>query len=174
MADFHHGPVSRPQPLLHFSLVLFSLRLCTMLDHFGYPAPLFSVWRQARWYNLHLTEVWLHEICQNIFDGCEPLPTIRAILADLPPWEENVSGSSPATAPTNAVTSSSNLALAAWPTVAQKEPRNCKLHKQAVGSTISIGSSRKPTRLDSSGSATPLHGKQGRPLPRKDKDKKSK
>ena len=93
-----------------------------MLDHFGYPAPLFSVWRQAHWYNLHLTEVWLHEICQNIIDGREPLPMIGAMLADLPPQEENVSESSPATAPTNAVTSSSNPVLATWPTVAQKEP----------------------------------------------------
>ena len=108
--------------IFHFSLVLFSLQLCTMLDHFGYPAPLFSVWRQARWYNLHLTEVWLCEIHQNIIDGREPLPMIGAMLVDLPPREENVSGSSPATAPTNAVTSSSNPVLAAWPTVAQKEP----------------------------------------------------
>ena len=173
-ADFYRGPVSRPQPLFHFSLVLFSLWLCAMLDHFGYPAPLFSVWRQACWYNLHLTEVWLHEIRQNIIDGREPLPTIRAMLADLPPQEENVSGSSPATAPTNAVTSSSNSALAAQPTVAQKEPQNCVLHEQAVGLTIGIGAGCKPTRLDSPGSAAPLHGKQGRSLSRKDKAKKSK
>ena len=127
-----------------------------MLDHF---APLFSVWRQAHWYNLHLTEVWLREIHQNIIDGHEPLPMIGEMLVDLPPWEENVSGSSPATTPTNAVTSSSNPALAAWPTVAQKEPQNCALHEQVVGSTVGIGTSHKPTRLDSPGSAAPLHGK---------------
>ena len=84
---------------------------------------------------------------------------IGAVLADLPPREENVSESSPATTPTNAVTSSSNPALAAQPTVAQKEPLNHALHKQAVGLTISIGTSHKPTRLDSPGSAAPLHGK---------------
>ena len=84
---------------------------------------------------------------------------IGAMLADLPPWEENVSESSPATAPTNAVTSSPNLVLATQPTVAQKEPQNHVLHKQAVGSTIGIGTGHKPTRLDSPGSATPLHGK---------------
>ena len=145
-----------------------------MLDHFGYPAPLFSVWRQACWYNLHLTEVWLHEIRQNIINGRKPLPTIRAMLADLPPWEENISGSSPATAPTNAVTSSSNLVLATQPTVAQKEPRNHTLYEQVVGSTVGIGAGHKPTRLDSPGSGTPLHGKQGRSPSRKDKDKKSK
>ena len=172
--DFHRGPVSRPQPFFHFSLVLFSLQLCTTLDHFGYPAPLFSVWRQAHWYNLHLTEVWLREICQNIIDGRKPLPTIGAMLADLPPRQENVSGSPPATTATKAVTSSFNLALAAQPTVAQKKPQNRTLYEQVVGLTVSIGTGCKPTRLDSPGSAAPLHGKQGRSPSRKDKDKKSK
>ena len=143
------------------ALVLFSLQLCAMLDHFGYPAPLFLVWRQARWYNLHLTEVWLCEFCQNIIDGREPLPMIGAMLVDLPPREENVSGSSPATAPTKAVTSSFNPMLAAWPTVAQKEPWNHALHEQAVGSTVGIGAGCKPTQLDSPGSAAPFHGKRG-------------
>ena len=83
---------------------------------------------------------------------------IGAMLADLPP-RENISESSPATAPTNVVTSSSNPVLAAWPTVAQKEPQNHTLHKQVVGSTIGIGTGHKPTRLDSPGSTTPLHGK---------------
>ena len=99
---------------------------------------------------------------------------IEAMLAELPPQEENISGSSPATTPTNAVTSSSNPALAAQPTVAQKEPQNCVLHEQVVGSTIGIGAGHKPTRLDSPGSATLLHGKRGRSPSRKDKDKKSK
>ena len=99
---------------------------------------------------------------------------IGAMLADLPPWEENVSGSSPATAPTKAVTSSSNPALATQPTVAQKEPQNCTLYEQVVGLTIGIGTGCKPTQLDSPGSAAPLHGKRGRSPSRKDKDKKSK
>ena len=84
---------------------------------------------------------------------------IGAMLADLPLREENVSESSPATPPTNAVTSSSNPALPTQPTVAQKEPQNCTLHEQAVGSTIGIGTGHKPTRLDSPGSAAPHHGK---------------
>ena len=99
------------QIITSFLSFLSSLWLCTMLDHFGYPAPLFSGWRQAHWYNLHLTEVWLREICQNIIDGCEPLPTIRAMLADLPPQEENVPESPSVTTPTNTVTSSSSPAL---------------------------------------------------------------
>ena len=95
-----------------------------MLDHFGYPAPLFSVWRQARWYNLHLTEMWLREIRLNIINGCEPLPTIGMILAALPHWEKDVPEPSPATSPTSSATSSPSLASADQPTVAQKEIRN--------------------------------------------------
>ena len=135
------------------------MQLCATLDHFGYPAPLFLVWRQAHWYNLHLTEVWLCEIHQNIIDSHEPLPTIGAMLADLLPREENVSGSPPATAPTKAVTSSFNPVLAAQPTVAEKELQNRALHEQAVGLTVGIGAGRKPTQLDSPSSAAPLHGK---------------
>ena len=141
------------QSLLHFSFFPFSLWLCTMLDHFGYPAPLFSVWRQARWYNLHLTEVLLHQIRQNIIDGREPLPMIGVVLVVLPSREEDVPESSPATSPTNTATSSPNPAFAAQPTVAQKEPWNRTLHKQAVGSTIGIGAGCKPIQLDSHGSA---------------------
>ena len=145
-----------------------------MLDHFGYPAPLFSGWRQAHWYNLNLTEVWLHDICQNIIDGCEPLPTIGAMLVDLPPQEENVPESSSVSAPTNAVTSSSSLVLTAWPTVAHKEPQNCALHKQVVDLTVSIGTCHKPTQLDPPSSAASSHGKQSRSPSRKGKDRKSK
>ena len=145
-----------------------------MLDHFGYPVPLFSGWRQVRSYNLHLTEVWLHDIHQNIIERHEPLPTIGAILADLPPQEENVPESSSVTAPTNVVTSSSSPVLTTQPMVAHKEPQNCTLHKQVVGSTIGIGASHKSTRLDPPGSAASSHGKQSRSLSRKGKDKKSK
>ena len=154
--------------------LLFSLWLCAMLDHFGYPTPLFSVWRQARWYNLHLTEMWLCGICQNIIDGHKPLPTIRAILAALPHREEDVSEPLPATSPNSAATSSSSPASADQPTVAQKEPRNQALHEQVVGSTVSIGSSCKPIQLDSPSSAASLPGKRGRSPSIRDKGKKPK
>ena len=96
------------------------------------------------------------------------------MLVDLPPWEENVPESSFVTAPTNAVTYSSSPVLTAQPTVAHKEPQNRMLHKQAVGSTVGIGASHKPTRLDPPGSATSSHGKRSRSPSRKGKDKKSK
>ena len=145
-----------------------------MLDHFGYPALLFLGWRQARWYNLHLTEVWLHEIWQNIIDGHEPLPMMGAMLVDLPPQEENVQESPSVTAPTNAVTSSSSLVLTAQPTVAHKKTQNHALHEQVVSLTIGIGTGHKPTRLDPPGSAAFSHGKQSRSPSRNGKDKKSK
>ena len=99
---------------------------------------------------------------------------IGTMLEDLPPQEENVPESPSVTTPTNAVTSSSSLALAARPTVAHKKPQNHTLHKQAVGLTISVGASHKPTRLDPPSSAASSHGKQSRYLSRNGKDKKSK
>ena len=144
------------------SFFLFSLQLCATLDHFGYPAPLFSGWRQACWYNLHLTEVWLRDIHQNIINGCEPLPMIGAMLSVLPPQEEDIPESMPAATRTNAATTSSNPTSAAQPTVAQKEPWNRKLHDQAVSSTIGISAGHKLIQLDSPGSAASSHGKRGR------------
>ena len=129
-----------------------------MLDHFGYPALLFSGWRQTHWYNLHLTEVWLHDIRQNIIDGHEPLPTIGAMIADLPP-QENILEPSLVTAPTSAITSSSSLAFAAQPTVAHKEPQNCASYEQVVGSTVGMGIGCKPTLLDPPSSTPSSHGK---------------
>ena len=117
--------------------------------------------------------MWLHEIHQNIIDGHEPLPTIGAMLAVLPPQEENVPESSSVIAPTSAVTSSSIPVLAARPTVAHKEPQNRMLHKKAVGSTVGVGASHKPTRLDPPESVTSSHGKQGKSPSRKGKGKKS-
>ena len=99
---------------------------------------------------------------------------IGAMLADLPPQEENIPESPSVTAHTNAVTSSSSPAIATRPKVAHQEPQNCALHKQVVGLTVSIGASRKPTWLDPPGSATSSHGKQSRFPSRNGKDKKSK
>ena len=145
-----------------------------MLDHFGYPALLFSGWRQARWYSLHLTEMWLCNICQDIIDGHKPLPTIGAMLTDLLPQEANAPESSSANALTSTITSYSNPACAAQPTVAQKEPWNLVLHKQVVDLTVSVGVGRKPALLDSPGSTASFRGKQNRSLSRGGKDKKSK
>ena len=167
-----HRLLSLSCAITSFLSFLSSLWLCATLDHFGYPTPLFSGWRQARWYNLHLTEVWLCYIHQNIIDGHEPLPTIRAILVDLPSLE-NISGPSLATTPPNAITSSSGSAFTAKPTVAFKEPRNRALHEQVVCSTVGIGVGRKPTLLDLPSSTASSCGKWNRSPPRNGKDKKS-
>ena len=91
----------------------------------------------------------------------------------LPPREEDVPESSPATSPTSTATSSPSPAFAAQPTVAQKEPRNRTLHEQAVGLTVGISTGRKPIWLDSHGSVASPPRKKGRSPSRKDKGKKS-
>ena len=99
---------------------------------------------------------------------------IGTMVADLPPQEENIPESPSVTAPTNAVTSSSSLALTTQPRVAHKEPRNNTLHEQVVGSTVDIGVGCKSTQLDPPSSAASSRGKRSRSLSRNGKDKKSK
>ena len=66
---------------------------------------------------------------------------------------------------TNTATFSSNPASAAWPTVAQKEPRNCALHKQAVGLTIGIVLAVNPSRWILPVLLPPLMGNEVGPHP---------
>ena len=56
--------------LLFYQCLLFtmpyfcSLRVCAVLDHFGYPAPPIGDWRQVKWYNLRLVQQILEEMQQ--------------------------------------------------------------------------------------------------------------
>ena len=134
-----------------------SLRLCAILDHFGYPAPLFSGWQQAQWYNLHHTESWLCKLRKDILDGHEPLPTIVAMLAEvsaLKPQTGLSPGSGPA--PSGPVTPRPH------PKVAQKEPRRHGVSQPTVSSTVGIGLGRKPVTLPSASESKVKKGKHGR------------
>ena len=153
---------SEPCPIL-FGFIC-SLRLCAVLDHFGYPAPLFSGWQQAQWYNLHHTESWLRKLRKDILDGHEPLPTIGAMLAEVSapgPQAGPSPGSGPA--PIGPVTPRPH------PKMAQKEPRKHHVPQPMVGSTVGIGLGRKPVALPSPSESRLKKGKRGRPK----KDSKS-
>ena len=78
----------------YFSLLtLFhSLRVSTVLDHFGYPAPHLDQWQQHVWYGLGATQEILHQMHIRLSRG---LPTIAS-----PPRAESPSPSHrPAAAP---------------------------------------------------------------------------
>ena len=44
------------------SLLLYSLRVSAVLDHFGYPAPHLDQWQQHVWYDLGATQEVLHQM----------------------------------------------------------------------------------------------------------------
>ena len=48
--------------VLLLSLLLYSLRVSAVLDHFGYPAPHLDQWQQRVWYDLGATQEVLHQM----------------------------------------------------------------------------------------------------------------
>ena len=56
-------------------LLLYSLRVSAVLDHFGYPAPHLDQWQQRVWYDLGATKEVLHQMRIRLSRG---LPTIAS------------------------------------------------------------------------------------------------
>ena len=98
------------QCLLFTTAYFCSLRVCTVLDHFGYPAPPIGDWRHVKWYNLRLVQQTLEDMQQRFTSGLTPLPPLQ-IASSFGP-------SAGSTAPPGPSASSSQ----ASPEVAQKAP----------------------------------------------------
>ena len=78
--------------VLHSPMLLYSLRVSAVLDHFGYPAPHLDQWQQHIWYDLGATQEVLHQMRIRLSRG---LPTTAS-----PPRAESPSPSRrPAAAP---------------------------------------------------------------------------
>ena len=77
--------------VLLLSLLLYSLRVSAVLDHFGYPAPHLDQWQQRVWYNLGATQEVLHQMRIRLSRG---LPAIAS-----PPRAESPPSRRPATVP---------------------------------------------------------------------------
>ena len=60
--------------LLSF-ILLYSLRVSAVLDHFGYPAPHLDQWQQRIWYDLGATQEVLHQMRTRLSRG---LPAIAS------------------------------------------------------------------------------------------------
>ena len=96
---------------LFFTTAYFcSLRVCAVLDHFGYPAPPIGDWRHVKWYNLRLVQQTLEEMQQCVTSGLTPLPPLQIASSSGP--------SAGSTAPPGPSASSSQ----ACPEVTQKAP----------------------------------------------------
>ena len=100
------------QCLIFTTLYFCSLRVCAVLDHFGYPTPAIGDWRHVKWYNLRLVQQTLEEMQQRVTNGLTPLPPLQ-ITSSFGP-------SAGSTAPPGPSASSSQ----ARPEVAQKAPRS--------------------------------------------------
>ena len=89
-----------------------SLRVCAVLDHFGYPTPPIGDWRHVKWYNLRLVQQTLEEMQQRVTSGLTPLPPLQIASSSGP--------SAGSTSPPCPSASSSQ----ARPEVAQKAPHS--------------------------------------------------
>ena len=100
------------QCLLFNTLYFCSLRVCAVLNHFGYPAPPIGDWRHMKWYNLRLVQQTLEEMQQRVTSGLTPLSPLQIASSSGP--------SAGSTAPPDPSASSSQARLE----VAQKAPHS--------------------------------------------------
>ena len=125
---------------MFITLYFCSLRVCAVLDHFGYPAPPpIGDWRHVKWYNLRLVQQTLEEM-QRVTSGLTPLPPLQIA--------SSFGLSAGSTAPPGPSASSSQ----ARPEVAQKAPRS-KVGKAQLAATSQkrgCGGGFKGIRLEDS------------------------
>ena len=128
------------QCLMFTTLYFCSLRVCAILDHFGYPAPPIGDWRHVKWYNLRLVQQTLGGMRQRVTSGLTILPPLQ-ITSSFGPC----AGS---TAPPGPCTSSCQ----ARPEVAQKAPRSKagKAQLMAASQKLGRGGGSKGIRLEDS------------------------
>ena len=122
------------------TLYFCSLRVCAVLDHFGYPAPPIGDWRHMKWYNLRLVQQTLEEMQQRVTSGLTPLPPLQ-ITSSFGP-------SAGSTTPPGPSASSSQACLE----VTQKAPRSKagKAQLAAASQKRGRGGGSKGIRLEDS------------------------
>ena len=57
-----------------------SLRVSSVFDHFGYPAPPLGEWKRAKWYNLRLVQDVLKGMQCRVSNGMNPLPGLEVMV----------------------------------------------------------------------------------------------
>ena len=133
---------SAPPLFLHFSglssiypvfLLVFSLRVSSVFDHFGYPAPPLGEWRHAKWYNLRLVQETLEGMQHRVSNGMTPLPDLQ-VLVPSPRTAPPATQRSPPIRGTLAAGSSSR------PEIAMKSPRTAAGKAQMVSAAQKRGS----------------------------------
>ena len=143
--------------VLLLSLLLYSLRVSAVLDHFGYPAPHLDQWQQRIWYDLGATQEVLHQMRIRLSRGLpaiasppraeSPSPSRRPAAAPIRPTREEefvkaLKGGS--SAPSTASAGPSPSVATTSPKMEIKKKRNRKSVKRTVTSeTVSPPEQRK-------------------------------
>ena len=139
------------------SLLLYSLRVSAVLDHFGYPAPHLDQWQQHIWYDLGATQEVLHQMHIRLSRGLpviasppradSPPPSHRPASAPIRPnhggkFVKASKGES--SAPSTASTGPSSPIVTTSPKTEIKKKRKCKSVKHTVTSeTVSPPEKKK-------------------------------
>ena len=138
-------------------MLLYSLRVSAVFDHFGYPAPHLDQWQQRVWYDLGATQKVLHQMCTHLSRGLpaiasppraeSPPPSHRPATAPICPnhggkFVKALKGES--SAPSTASTGPSSPIATTSPKTEIKKRRKCKSAKCTVTSeTVSPPEKKK-------------------------------
>ena len=139
------------------SLLLYSLRVSAVLDHFGYPAPHLDQWQQRIWYNLGATEEVLHQMRIRLSRGLpmianprraeSPPPSHRPATTPIHPVHEGEfikASKGESSAPSTASTGPSSPVVTTSPKTEIKKKRKHKSVKRTVTSeTVSPPEKKK-------------------------------
>ena len=121
-------------------LYFFSLRVCAVFDHFGYPTPPIGDWRNVKWYNLRSVQQTLEEMQQQVTSGLTPLHPLQ-ITPSLGPSAGSITPAGPSASSSHA-----------RPEVTQKAPRSKagKVQLAATSQKRAHGGGSKGIRLEDS------------------------
>ena len=92
-----------------------SLRVGTVFDHFGYPAPALGDWKHAKWSNLRLVLQMVEDMQHRVSTGLIPLPSLQLATVSQP---------SVPPPPYSLLSGTSTMGVVARPEVALKAPRS--------------------------------------------------
>ena len=143
--------------VLLLSLLLYSLRVSAVLNHFGYPAPHLDQWQQCIWYDLGATQEVLHQMRICLSRGLptiasppraeSPPPSCRPAAMPICPVHEGgfvKTSKGESSAPSTVSTGPSSPVATTSPKTEIKKKRKCKSVKRTVTSeTVSPPEKKK-------------------------------
>ena len=109
-----------------------SLRVSSVFDHFGYPAPPLGEWKHAKWYNLRLVQDVLEGMQRRVSNGMTPLPGLEVMV----PARREAQPSTQRSPPDQGVAAAGS---SSHPEIALKSPRTATGKAQFAAATQKRG-----------------------------------